>query len=139
MDIWNNYFCIKPASNKRDFIFEVDKAFSLVDEGIFNALVIAKLFDYQIENRAVYTDLIVKPKQQLKAYFARPTYNLFDWEEIELGVDSGLFHFMELFDWSTEKGMACEFVRARLSSSDSIPEWNGYHFLFEYDAVNFYK
>lgn len=172
MDLWNQNYVIS-NTDQRDFMFEIDKAFSIIEQGLFDSLVIAKSFHYSIEpsGYGFYADIVVVPNSiQIKplATFIGPSVHFINimkgklaaeaavekydipmlpggdpaiqarvwrWNPVDEITTDCIFKYIDLFDWSTEEGMDCEFFRARLTESTLMKEYVGFDFLFKYDEV----
>jgi hypothetical protein len=137
MHLWNTYYVID-KSVEDDFIFEVDKAFSLVQKGLFDSLVLAKIVDYALEPDSNNCwDIYVVPKKQLTQTIAgiKKELNCY-WEDYEFHSDETTFKFNMLFDWDQEGQMNGEFVRVKPYNSHSERPFTDY--LFKIEDVEFY-
>lgn len=140
-ELWNKHFAHDP-SRKPAFTFEIDKAFSLIEEGLFEALVMAKSFHTSVSPTpsGYYDMILVHPMfEEGDALCAKAVGQTYEWTEMHVKADACTFKFIELFDWSTEEAMTCEFVRARLTESNNLADYIGYDFLFRTEEVKFYK
>tara|TARA_Y100000589_G_C26580243_1_gene398074 strand:- start:6 stop:461 length:456 start_codon:yes stop_codon:yes gene_type:complete len=133
-ELWNNNF----VNPKIDFKHEIDKPFSLIQEGLFNSLVVAKCFDFSIEpNKENYYEKIqVKTNREL-ALFAQVNEDVYNWKKINL-TGENTFHFVELFDWETANGMDCEFVKVKLTNSTKHKDQTNSYFLLKTKESKFY-
>ena len=140
-DLWNQYFALDSAEED-NFKFEIDKSFSLIDDGLFTSLVIAKAFEYQISKTkdGYYNQIIVVPKNvKIQALCAKSLGLNYNWENITIPSKRSVFKFMEIFSWSTNEKKEFEIVRVRLTESDDMEKYVGYDFLLKTTEVLYYK
>lgn len=141
MNLWNQNFVIE-LNSKDDFIFEIDKAFSFVEKGLFDSLVVAKAFDSSIERskEGYFTEIMVTPvSTNIKAMAAKKKVLEYNWENLEGIPNDCIFKYLDLFDWDTEEGMNCEYIRVRLTESNTLRKYVGFDFLFRFNDVEIYK
>ena len=137
MHIWNTYHAID-QSVAGDFIFEVDKAFSLVEKGLFDSLVQAKIFDYAQEpDFKDCWDIYVVPRKRITQTKGGIKKGLYcEWKDYEFQNDDTIFKFNRLFDCDQEGEMKGEFVRVKPYNSQNERPFTDY--LFKIDDVEFY-
>ncbi len=135
--LWNTYYVIDPTCED-NFVFEVDKAFSLIEKGLFDSLVQAKIFDYALEpGYKDCWDIYVIPKKRIIKAIAGVKKGLdCNWEDYELLLDETTYKFNTLFDWDQEGIMKGEFVRVKPFNSQKELQYTD--FLFKIEDVDFY-
>ncbi|MCU4177351.1 hypothetical protein [Carboxylicivirga sp. N1Y90] len=141
MDLWNQNFT--NTEKKQDlFNFEIDKAFSRVQDGLFESLVLAKSFDYPIARNpnGFFDQIVVVPKSYTIEVLAAIEHGIeWRWEKMEITKDNSKFCFIDLYDWDSFDKMDCQFARTRLIESNTLSARIGYDFLFNFDEVEIIK
>ena len=138
MTLWNTYFATG-VDHKAKFRFDVDKSFSLIEEGLFDSLVQAKIFDHKTTpNEDGSWEIIVIPKKKVTKAIAgvKKGQNCY-WEDCEIKNDNTTFKYYRFFDWEQEGFMKGEFVRVKPFNQHS--ELSKADYLFRIEDVKFYK
>lgn len=137
-NLWNDNFFV-PEDSKDPFLFEIDKAFNRIKDGLFESMVLAKVFEYSIEpnSEGVYRQICVVPKYNTtEVLFASQKANIYQWEKMNYYKDNSVFGFVDVFDWDVTKQMNCEFIKAKLISSSILNKYIGVSVLFKFDDVD---
>ncbi len=137
INLWNNYF-FQINQNEDQFNFEIDKAFSLIEKGLFDSLVQAKIFYYNQEpDLNNCWNIYIVPKSTVSQFFeGKYINNVLHWYDQEFKNDGTIFKYNELFDWDQEGLMKCEFIKVK--SDKTIIESNSTYFLFKIEDVDFF-